>query len=627
MFAAVELGMHERALVLAAHAEAIQAHAGRLQLSNDFIEFLRGNLAMILARQNRKQEAGGMLRAEIAHFQGRHDEAAELVTCQACIQLAQVLADDGVAEAEEAVNLLEAAYLSLANSAAHGPGGTALLTAEVYSALTHLGREYGELRQLAALTAKVEDLAKRLPGTELSRALRVSIEIAECMHEHRDCPRAIALARELIDRDLADADVQEALNIRRSARTLLIEALIAEDRPEEALTELERFIAETPPQMFAYETKELVHTSGYQCLVSSVAGSRAAARVLSRLLADGRAELIEGAFSSDIAARIRLLRGGDAFNQGDLDLAKRLTDEFLAEHPQRETGSARRDGWRIVASTLAGAIAAAMDKAAGFVRPTQLDGSGVGRLLQMAPEVRHRLLTCPIELLPLYATLAAVSVQFNGPVGPRTVSFCHQIQGCLSHLGFENEVIAAIARVIPVEGETEYIGEHLRIPRLQADGASDGHAVIWAESFSQLVDPTVTETRLVREASERSGISMLAAAPFKSRAQLLSAPGFRIHSRTGIAIELRLMPQWTRELTPVPGSELATGLSYGQLALAHTVVEIMRGTAELRTDLPRIRSLYPLLADLLAGSALLPQLPEEPPMAFLRLCGPREFRK
>lgn len=89
---------------------------------------------------------------------------------------------------------------------------------------------------------------------------------------------------------------------------------------------------------------------------------------------------------------------------------------------------------------------------------------------------------------------------------------------------------------------------------------------------------------------------------------------------------MRLVPQWTRELTPVPGSELDAGLSYGQLALAHTVVEVMRGAAELRTDLPRIRTLYPLLADLLAGSALLPELPDEPPTALLRLCRSREFR-
>lgn len=536
-----------------------------------------------------------------------------------------MLADDGVAEAEEAVNLLETAYLSLANSASHGPEGAALLTAEIYSALTHLGREYGELRQLAALTAKVENLAKRLPVTELSQALRVNIEIAGCMHEHRDCPRAITLARQLIDRDLAEADVQEALNIRRSARTLLIEALIAENRPEEALTELERFIAETPPQMFAYEIKELVHTSGYQCLVASVAGSRTAARVLSRLLADGRAELIEGSFP-DVAARILLLRGGDAFNQGDLDLAKRLTDEFLADRSQRENGSMRKDGWRITASALAGAIAAARDKAAGFARPAQIEGSGLGRLLQLAPGVQRRLVTCPIELLPLYATLAAVSVQFEGPVGARSASFCHQIRGGLSHLGFETEVIAATARVIPVEGETEYIGEHLRTPRLRADGTSDGHAVIWAGSFGRLIDPTITETRLLRETAERAAISMLVAVPFESRGQLLRAPGFRIQSQTGVVVELRIVPQWTRELTPMPGSPLDIGLAYGQLALAHTVVELMRGTAELRTDLPRIRSLYPLLADLLAGSALLPRLPNEPPTAFVRLCKPREYR-
>jgi hypothetical protein len=344
------------------------------------------------------------------------------------------------------------------------------------------------------------------------------------------------------------------------------------------------------------------------------------------LLADGRAELIEGSFSSETAARIRLLRGGDAFNKGDLDLAKRLTDESLADRPEQEGGSVRQDGWRKAAGILVGAIAAAMDKAAGLARPARREGSGMGRLLQLAQGHQNRIASCPIELLPLYATLAAISVQFDGPAGVCSVSFCHQIQGCLSRLGFESEVVAATAKVIPVEGEAEYIGERLRAPKLRADGTSNGHAVIWARSFGRLIDPTITETRLVREATERAGISMLVAAPFVSRDQLLRAPEFHFQSQTGVVIELGLRPQWTRELTPVPGTELDIGLSYAQLALAHTVVELMQGAAEIRADLSRIRSLYPLLADLLGGSVLLPELPGEPPTEFLRLYRSRELR-
>lgn len=618
MYAALESGLHDRALIMAAHAEAVEAHAGRMNLSSDFIEFLRGNLAATLFRQNRKEKARRMLRIEIAHFRGRHDEIAELVTCQSCTQLAEMLADEGVAEAEEAVRLLESAYLALASTASDAPEGAAFLAADMQSTLMHLRREYGELLQLATLTATVEELAQRLPVTEMSQAIRVVVEITECMHEHHDRAKAIALARRLIDHDLAGADVQEALNIRRNARMLLVEALIAEDRHEEAFAELECFIAETPPRMFAYEIKELVHTAGYQCMIASIFGRRAAAPILSRLLADGRAGLIESSFSPDIAARVRLLRGVDAFNQGDLKLAKRLTDEFLADRSRREDGSVQTGAWRKTASTLIGAIAAARDKAAGFARPSQTEGSGLGRLLQLEPRVQHRLETYPIEMLPLYATLAAASLQFKDPVSPRSVWFCHQIKGCLAHLRFKSEVIAAVAMVTSVEGEIDYIGEHRREPRLRADGSSDGHAVIWAESFGRLADPTITEARLVREAAERSAISMVAAVPIPSREQLLHAPGLRVQSQTGVVIELRLVPEWTQSLTPVSGSELETGLSYGQLALAHTVVEIMRGLAELRTDLPQIRSLYPLLADLIDGSALLPELPDEPPSAFLR---------
>ncbi len=45
-----------------------------------------------------------------------------------------------------------AVYFALANSALHDPEGAVLLAVDIYSTLTHLRRQYGELRQLAALS-------------------------------------------------------------------------------------------------------------------------------------------------------------------------------------------------------------------------------------------------------------------------------------------------------------------------------------------------------------------------------------------------------------------------------------------------------------------------------------------
>ena len=81
--------------------------------------------------------------------------------------------------------------------------------------------------------------------------------------------------------------------------------------------------------------------------------------------------------------------------------------------------------------TLVGAIAAARDKAEGFARPAQLEGSGLGRLLQLTPGVQRRLVTCPIELLPLYATLAAISAQFDGPLTPAVFLSVTRSKGAL----------------------------------------------------------------------------------------------------------------------------------------------------------------------------------------------------
>ena len=49
---------------------------------------------------------------------------------------------------------------------------------------------------------------------------------------------------------------------------------------------------------------------------------------LSRLLSDGRAELIERSYPGETAARIRLLRGIDAFNHGDLARAQQFVGKF-----------------------------------------------------------------------------------------------------------------------------------------------------------------------------------------------------------------------------------------------------------------------------------------------------------
>jgi hypothetical protein len=264
---------------------------------------------------------------------------------------------------------------------------------------------------------------------------------------------------------------------------------------------------------------------------ASTAGNRAAARVLSRLLADGRAELIEGSFPSDIAARVRLLRGGDAFNQGDLDLAKRLTGEFLGGPlPARgRLGIGRR---------------LAEDRQHPGRRHRRGKGQGSG-IRPASPGGRER----PRPAVPAGSQCrepprdmpgrAAAAVRDAGcrlrPVRrsrrrPQCF-FCHQIRGCLSHLGFESEVIAATAKVIPVKGEAEYIGEQsppTAAPSRWFLRRARRHLVRIVRPAGRSEDHGDAARP---EAAERSAISMLAVFPVEDRGQLLRAPGSAFKAR------------------------------------------------------------------------------------------------
>jgi hypothetical protein len=183
----------------------------------------------------------------------------------------------------------------------------------------------------------------------------------------------------------------------------------------------------------------------------------------------------------------------------------------------------------------------------------------------------------------------------------------------LEYLGFSSKIIAATARLTSSgSGAVEYVGVHDR-PSLREDGSTDGHAVLWAESFQRLVDPTIFLARLMQESAEYRAIYQPLAI-FEIPDEGIIARGSLIQTSTkaGIDIRWRLHPQWSEFIVPVPGGDLEGGLAYGQLALAYITLEVMRGLEELRSDLDDLRDLYPPLAELLDNRRRLPELPDEP---------------
>lgn len=614
MKAALELGAQERVQTLATHAAALEGHAARLNLKSDFIAYLRGNLASIHILRNANEQAAQFLRSEIGHYRGRDDEHAQLLICQASIQLAVVLAVNKAESADEIANLLETAYFILLKFVSHNPVGIAFLVSNIRTILSNLELNGVRQERLTKLATAVNDLAGMLPATRVSMALSTLDEIATCMHEYRDCGRAAELAKGLLTQDFLTEDTQETIQIRCAARSALVEAMVGINDLENAFAELDQFICDArPAAMFVRQIEDLVHNAGLHCALLTLAGNRLAGELLSRLLSDGRAELVMRSFPAETSERIRLLCGIDAFNHGDLYLALQSAEEFLANQDLNRDQSAQRRGWLKVANMLSDAVTIQRAKEEGLIGPTTplRDASGFSRFVRFASHVQDTLTNCEIELLPLHAVLAVVHSNLSGPPGSRCVPVCYHLQGGLEHLGFDSEVIAASAMVLrTTDDAAERVGDYHQEPMLRDDGSTDGHTVLWASSFGQLVDPTIGQARHLQEAAEDNPrFSFPVVLPIASREILVGPWGIGTTSRPPLHIAWVLQPQFTSALRPVLGSDLETSLTYGKLALAHTTLEVLRSVEELRSDFKRLRTLYPQIAALLDGRRQLPELP------------------
>jgi hypothetical protein len=635
--AAVDAGAHERALILAAHAAVIDAHASRLERRSDFVAYLRGNLAVVQSRQNKTEEATRLLRAEIDHFRGRAEQHARLLTCQASIQLATVLAAilvedqaahvDAPGAADEIVSLLETAYFFVLDFLSVNPEGAAQFTVNIHSALRNL--ELNDVRhdRLTMLKTATEDIARRLPGTELSHAQQTGQEIVDCMHEHRDVLRAAELARNMLD-DLATANTQEGIQLRCHARKILIEALAVQRELDAALAEFDRFIADAqPPSMYVRDFEYLIHNVGLNCAFLGWLGFRLAPDLLSRLLSDDRAELVQRAFPGDGTTRVRLLCGADALHHGDLDVARKCVAEFRVRvgNASRAGESQKWVGWCSIANVLEDALAIEKDRMDGFTRPAARshEYSGVARYMLLPPHLQLILEQCPFELLPLLSALVVLATGFARSLACRCVPACHLLQGALVHLGLQAEVIAARARIEHANGTVEYVGEFRQTPAVRNNGESDGHAVLWVETVHRLVDPTIMQVQQLYTVTEDNvSFGLPVVIPLPS-VDLLSDPvtGMTVGChRPPLMISWVPQPQWTQAVTPIPGSDLDAGLAYGMLAIAHATLELIQRLQGLRPDMVQMGTRYPILSNLLDGRSRLPGAPSEPPGAFLRIC-------
>ncbi len=219
----------------------------------------------------------------------------------------------------------------------------------------------------------------------------------------------------------------------------------------------------------------------------------------------------------------------------------------------------------------------------------------------------------PIDVLPLYSVLAIVHQAMSGKPAGACVPGCHQIATALSLLGFDAEPMAAHVAIYDQAGQRtlSQIGVP-EPPTVRPDGTTNGHMIVWSDSFGRLIDPTVIQDPLLMRLA-RQNVALTAPV-------LLPIPGGRtaalgsplVTPRGPYLVAWTLQPQWTPLLNGVLDGTMGTGVQLGALAVAHDTLAVLCAAAQFR-DTSGLAALSPTLRDLLSGERHLPDLPAELP--------------
>ncbi len=225
------------------------------------------------------------------------------------------------------------------------------------------------------------------------------------------------------------------------------------------------------------------------------------------------------------------------------------------------------------------------------------------------------LLRVPVELVPLYAPMAIIHQTMSG--SPANVCYlaCYQLVQICELLGFEAEMWVACATVFrPDQGPVKCadVGVWGRPPQVWDGNVTDGHVVVWAESFKRLIDPTIVqEPALHRAAQEDDILCQPLVLRVPDRETLLSRPTHTFPFGP-FSVSYMFFPHWISALNVLKEGELGEVQEYLALQMAHMTIELIQLLAT-RRDLGALSSLYPKLGALLAGEVALPALPPPPP--------------
>lgn len=402
MAKAHEHGDFPRMLAFASHATALEQHAARLGVSNDYIAYMRGNLAGVLQRRGDHAKAETLLREEISCLDGRTEEHCIVGCCQARIMLAQTLADKEPPAAAEILELLGNAYPVLQARAVTGPSLVTEIAISVQGVLRrtltpHWGLDGHLTHRLSQLDAVVADLIRHMPHGTVTSAVQILEEAENALRE--DPQATISLCRRVLGQAWDDTGELRIRQLKQDAQRLVIEALVDLEDYAGAGRELPAFLSMTEPaEPYARVREKLVHNAGRAVSFAWLTTDRAApelTRLLQMMTMPELLEPIKSAFPGRTAARVRLLQAVRAISDGDKRAASTHLEAARTNLDPRSAVSPRDLAWTVLKRLITEALEG--DENAAGRSPQRQDRPWSGRDLSrfIAPDLLGRGLPGP----------------------------------------------------------------------------------------------------------------------------------------------------------------------------------------------------------------------------------------
>ncbi|MFJ9459135.1 hypothetical protein ACIRST_29115 [Kitasatospora sp. NPDC101447] len=335
---AMNSGESERAWELAQHASALLGHIERVQAIHNHTALLAGNLAGFHGNHGQYATAIRLLQLELGYLE-QCGEPDLLLRAQARVQLSnlyQLTALDG--SSDRIVEQLGELLPYVAGVAGDAPSAAGTLATEAFLILQMESRRAADHEGLRRLLAQFRQLVSRLPRTEKTQTMQAAVAAGDLIQEGRadEAEKAAEAALALGD-NLWAPTVAEA-------RRLLIEALVAQEKWEEADAEFTRFLPYAGARtLYGFSVSHLLHNAGSRCALSWVlTEEQAPLELLIRLINDIGLDLADLATDNFDRARFILLRtvcaasrAAVAPSQSDefMELLQQLTEMTFADDP------------------------------------------------------------------------------------------------------------------------------------------------------------------------------------------------------------------------------------------------------------------------------------------------------